>query len=271
MRAMRISRCACAIPWRGRFASDSSADTLHRMPAQIVVVKRPRGGLFALVRSVPAWLRAAFRGEALVPSPRSGARGRCRTARRGPDAGDRIRHPHPRDPLRRPSAARPGREALRAGLRERGGTLDRSRDGMDRIEVAAAEATALLRWLREDAEPRIRSAPRPHGRRSARPRRARSRSCTSSRRARAETACAYTRRSRRTRPRSRRRRCSGPRPIGSSARPTTCSACASGAIRACSGSCCPPTSKGHRSARTSSIRRSGRGGVRRREPEGGTV
>lgn len=38
------------------------------MPPQIVVVKRPRGGLFAGVRSLPHWLRAIWRndGEALA-------------------------------------------------------------------------------------------------------------------------------------------------------------------------------------------------------------
>ncbi len=114
------------------------------MPAQIVVVKRPRGGLFALVRSVPAWLRAAFLSDALAPSPRSAA---SRTRPRGVDAT-----PAPESEASAPAAEPPDRvAALRAGLLERGGTFDRSREGMDRIEVAADEATPLLRWLREDA------------------------------------------------------------------------------------------------------------------------
>ncbi len=122
------------------------------MPAQIVVVKRPRGGLFALVRSVPAWLRAAFLSDALAPSPRSAA---SRTRPRGVDATPAPTapvDPAPESEASAPAAEPPDRDAtLRAGLLERGGTLDRSREGMDRIEVAADEATPLLRWLREDA------------------------------------------------------------------------------------------------------------------------
>lgn len=121
------------------------------MPAQIVVVKRPRGGLFALVRSVPAWLRAAFQGDALARSSRSSA---SRTRPRGLDPIPAPGAPAAKEPeidASTPAAEPLDREArLRAGLRERGGTLDRSREGMDRIEVAATEAPTLLRWLRED-------------------------------------------------------------------------------------------------------------------------
>lgn len=121
------------------------------MPAQIVVVKRPRAGLFALVRSVPAWLRAAWQGDALAPPSRSGA---SRTSPRGLDpipAPDAPSTPAPAADASTPAAEPPDREArLRAGLRERGATLARSREGMDRIEVPAGEAPTLLRWLRED-------------------------------------------------------------------------------------------------------------------------
>lgn len=112
------------------------------MSVQVVVVKRPRGGLFALVRSVPAWLRAFWLGHATTAPRRSTA---ARTIPRPPAAtaeGDSA------DAL----AAAPivDEESLRALVAEHGGSLERSRDGLLRLEVASTEAGGLLRRLREE-------------------------------------------------------------------------------------------------------------------------
>ena len=115
------------------------------MPVQIVVVKRPRGGLFALVWSVPAWLRAVWSGDDVGGARRPGS---ARTFPRvldapaapATDSGDSVRaFGVPVDD-----------ESLRAVLAEQGVQLERSRDGMLRLEVAATEATAVLRRLREE-------------------------------------------------------------------------------------------------------------------------
>lgn len=119
--------------------------------AAIVVVKRPRGGLFASVRGVPVWLRALTRG---------GQVSRARTSIAAePQAG--------------PTVVPLDLEALRAGVAERGAslrcaaagpTIDASTrtgdpsapfavpgvEGTPIVELSAAAAGALLRWLRDD-------------------------------------------------------------------------------------------------------------------------
>jgi NADH-quinone oxidoreductase subunit C len=122
------------------------------MPAQIIVVKRPRSGLFALVRSVPAWLRAVWSGDALAATPRSGS---LRTSPLAPDASQAPESPTApaveADELAPAGGSPVDEETLSAVLAGQAARLDRSREGMLRIEIPAAEATALLRRLREDS------------------------------------------------------------------------------------------------------------------------
>jgi NADH:ubiquinone oxidoreductase subunit C len=118
------------------------------MPAQIVVVKRPRGGLYARVRSVPAWLRAAWRGDAAGGGRQSSSTG---TTPRAPEAPDATVMPTPDGSAHAlPGAVPLNAAALSAAFAEQGGVLDRARDGMLRLEVPAAEAMAVLRRLREE-------------------------------------------------------------------------------------------------------------------------
>ncbi|MBK7950199.1 MAG: NADH-quinone oxidoreductase subunit C [Deltaproteobacteria bacterium] len=114
-------------------------------------MKRPRGGLYAAVRSVPVWLRSLARGGQAF-------RARALTAV---------------EPQAMPPAVPFDLDALRAGLAERGATLrceaggptlddpnptgDGSAplafpgvDGTPIAELSAAAAGALLRWLRDD-------------------------------------------------------------------------------------------------------------------------
>jgi len=113
------------------------------MPAQIVVVKRPRGGLFALVRSVPAWLRAFWIGDAAAPVRRSTA------ARTTPQRFDAKTEGSA--PIAPAAGTPPDEESLRALFPEHAGRLDRTRDGMLRLEIPATDAAAVLRRLREEA------------------------------------------------------------------------------------------------------------------------
>ncbi|MFO0689781.1 MAG: NADH-quinone oxidoreductase subunit C [Myxococcota bacterium] len=100
---------------------------LIAVPAPIVVVQRPRGGLFAAVRGVPVWLRALTRGGAV-------ARRRLAPAAEPPSI----------------APASPNElEALRTGLVERG-SIGRDAGGELEAEVAAAQSAALLRGLRDD-------------------------------------------------------------------------------------------------------------------------
>lgn len=122
------------------------------MPAQIVVVKRPRGGLFALVWSAPAWLRAVWSGDRVGESRRPCP---ARTFPRGPDAPPASTEAS--DPATdagesvRAVGLAVDEDSLRAALAEHGVQLERSRDGMLRLEVAATESTAVLRRLRDEA------------------------------------------------------------------------------------------------------------------------
>lgn len=118
------------------------------MPAQIVVVKRPRGGLFARVRSVPAWLRAAWSGDAVGGGRRSGASG---TTPQRPEEPDATVMPTPDGGANAlPGAVRLNAAALSAAFAEQGASVDRARDGMLRLELPAAEAIGALRRLREE-------------------------------------------------------------------------------------------------------------------------
>ncbi len=119
------------------------------MPAQIIVVKRPRSGLFALVRSVPAWLRAIWSGDELAATPRSGS---LRTSPLVPGASHAPEAPTANPDELAPAGGSPvDEETLSAALAGQAASLDRSREGMLRIEIPAAEAAALLRRLREDS------------------------------------------------------------------------------------------------------------------------
>lgn len=118
------------------------------MPAQIVVVKRPRGRLFAWVRSVPAWLRAVWSGDGIGGGRRSGAAG---TTPQKPEEPDATVMPAPDGGANAlPGAVRLNAAALSAAFLEQGASVDRSRDGMLRLELPAAEATGVLRRLREE-------------------------------------------------------------------------------------------------------------------------
>lgn len=118
------------------------------MAGQIVVVKRPRGGLFARVRSVPAWLRAAWSGDAAGGGRRSSSTG---PTPRAPQAPSSTGMPTPEGGANaRPGVVQLNAAALAAAFAEQGGVVDRSRDGMLRLEVPAAEAMAVLRRLREE-------------------------------------------------------------------------------------------------------------------------
>ena len=76
------------------------------MPPQIVVVKRPRGGLFAGVRSLPHWLRAIWRndGEALARQRARASVGAARESN-APDRGASLT-PVPRRPRFRSNGRR---------------------------------------------------------------------------------------------------------------------------------------------------------------------
>lgn len=122
------------------------------MPGQIIVVKRPRSGLFALVRSVPAWLRAVWSGDEPAATPRSGS---VRTSPRLLGASQAPQAPvapaAATDELAPAGGSPVDEETLSAALAGQAASLDRSREGMLRIEIPAAEAAALLRRLREDS------------------------------------------------------------------------------------------------------------------------
>lgn len=122
------------------------------MPAQIIVVKRPRRGIFALVRSVPAWLRAIWSGDGLAATPRSGS---LRTsplvlgASQAPEAPDSPAAET--DELAPTGGSRVDEETLSVALAGQAASVGRSREGMLRIEVPAADAAVLLRRLREES------------------------------------------------------------------------------------------------------------------------
>lgn len=117
------------------------------MPAQIVVVERPRGGILGRLRGANAWLRAAWRRDALVPGRRSPAR-RVRplepaSAGGPPNASADVGSDDPVGaPQREP-------EGLAEIFAELGAISARSRDGMLRFELEAGAAPGVLRRLRD--------------------------------------------------------------------------------------------------------------------------
>lgn len=153
---------------------------LAAMPTGILVVKRPRGGPFAVVRSVPTWLRsflASGREPARARPVRTVAPASQRSASRNPvDSPTRGRGDasaaRASEPLPAVEAASLI-ERLTTGLSERGARLvvmddargsedSRPRAGSEAsrnpastvtwlVELAGASASATLRWLREDA------------------------------------------------------------------------------------------------------------------------
>jgi len=125
----------------------------------IVVVKRPRAGLFAAVRGVPVWLRVLARGEA------------ARAVRDGavePSLGPAIGRASTQEPAS-PSAeggptrattvasseaeASPESAGWRAALLERGATFVESAAPALAVEVPATAAGSLLRGLRDGPDP----------------------------------------------------------------------------------------------------------------------
>lgn len=132
-------------------ASESSESTA------IVVVKRPRGGLFAAVRGVPVLLRALARGDSASAETKGVVE---------PAPGPANGRPAPDEP----AAAATGSSAiaptgateesvaveraseppgLRAGLVERGAVVVAGAAPELVVEVPVASVGALLRWLRE--------------------------------------------------------------------------------------------------------------------------
>ncbi len=118
------------------------------MPAQIVVVKRPRGGLLARARGVPAWLRAAWQGDAPGGGRPSASAG---TTPRAPEAPDStVMPPSEGSATALPGAVQLNAAALSAAFAEQGGEVERSRDGMLRLALPGSDAPEVLRRLREE-------------------------------------------------------------------------------------------------------------------------
>lgn len=113
------------------------------MPAQIVVVERPRSGVLGRLRGAKAWLRAAWQGDALAPG-RRGAPRRTRPFEPAAAATTSEGQADPGDPA---DAARFASAALAELVAAQGGDLARARDGMIRLELDAGAAPAGLRQL----------------------------------------------------------------------------------------------------------------------------
>lgn len=140
--------------------SASSSASSSVPSTSIVVVKRPRGGLFAAVRSVPVWLRAlarAGRGERARLEPIS----RLPAISQGPPAVSPA-PPAPQmaegaigttgspDPRASERAVSPERAALCASLTDRGAVVVEGADAIPVAELSGAAAGAFLRGLRDD-------------------------------------------------------------------------------------------------------------------------
>jgi NADH-quinone oxidoreductase subunit C len=123
------------------------------MSVPIVVVKRPRGGLFAAVRSAPVWLSSILRSGSIAKPGKSSSA--------APSKGERTTASAERSASTSRDDAGVESQASRAvasidfdGLRgrlvERGAALVRASDGGFVVELSAAGASAVLRWLRDE-------------------------------------------------------------------------------------------------------------------------
>lgn len=122
------------------------------MVAQIVVVERPRGGLLGRLRGARAWLRAAWQGDALGRGRRVAVR-RTRPLDRGRSGDGERAAPEsgPEGSAGVPTASASLAEAsLAETFAASGAILDRSGDGMLRLEIQECEAAGVLRRLREE-------------------------------------------------------------------------------------------------------------------------
>jgi NADH:ubiquinone oxidoreductase subunit C len=118
------------------------------MPAQIVVVERPRSGIVGRLRGARAWLRAFLQRDAPAPARRAAA-SRTRPFDSAADAAGTSALPEaesaaPADAVRLEAAV------LTEVFAKQGATVVRSRDGMLRLELDGGAAAGVLRRLRDE-------------------------------------------------------------------------------------------------------------------------